>query len=171
MRQRLLILNLLFSCYRTRVRENAQALKQEEFQPELETIAEFLALERGRTLSPVLQTRIVVGLIEAAELLHAKSDTFMFAVYGFVADELLEFGDPLALSFYFKQYQYSVKARAGDDLSASHSPMLPNIMSAGVSALHTAAELCETLYGEGHEKTINFRNIAGGAIRMGASAV
>lgn len=165
------VLNTQAPRYRTNGRENAPALKQEEFQPNLDFMATFLSQERGGVLSPVLQTRMALGLVEAAELLDAKSDTFMFATCGFVAEELWKFGDPMAVGFFFKMYRYSINARNGDDLGASHSPMLKHFRSAGMKALCSAAELSRILYGEEHKESIKLRNLARDAVRKGSGAV
>lgn len=156
--------------YGTNGRENAPALVEEAFMPDLEKIAGLLFRERGGRLSPVLQTRMALALIEVAELINATNDLFMFGVYSSAAHESLELGDPMAIGFCFKMFQHSVKAGGGDGLSASQSQMLEHVRSAGIDALRQAARLCGLLYGEEHNESIRLRKFAEAAVRRKADA-
>lgn len=138
--------------------------------PCLQEMMTFFLREKGGGLSPVLQTRIAVVLMEVTELVDATNDAFRFGVYGFVADELSEIGDPLAIRFFTKQYMHS-KAGNCDDLSAIQLQGVEIVRKAGIGALRKAAQLCGLLYGEGHKESIRFREIVEAAVRKSAGGV
>lgn len=140
---------------------NALALKEEEYGPDLERVAEFLVMERERGLSPFLASRIAIDLFEVTMLVGFSDPLFRFAVCGFAAEWFSRIGSPSEI--YARLQQYAMSTRV--ELSARQSKQSKNVRTAGMDAFHQAVQLHALLYGEEHETSVRLRQQVEAAVR------
>ncbi|CAM9531788.1 unnamed protein product [Ectocarpus sp. 12 AP-2014] len=128
-------------------REKTPALREEAYMPDLELIAEFYSREKGKRLSPMLQYRLAVLMMEVTALISATNLFFRFMVCGFAADELSELRNAMAITCRQQQYMFATKVEVCDLGEAQVTKKLEGIRAVGKFARTDARQLHELYYG------------------------
>lgn len=132
---------------------DAAALKEEEIALALEPIACILAAERER-LSPVLFTRLAVGLLDVTMLIDVPDPRWQVSARVGAAEALSGVSSAAEISVRLQQYIYSKREGCSGPYKA-----------VGMKALLEAVRLHGLFYGEGHVQSIRLREIGEEALR------
>ncbi|CAN0046613.1 unnamed protein product [Ectocarpus fasciculatus] len=128
-------------------KENAPALREEAYMPDLQLIAEFYSREKGKRLSPMLQYRVAVLMMEVTALISATNLFFRFMVCGFAADELFELRNAMAITCRQQQHMFATKVEVCDLGETQATNKLEGIRAVGKFAREDARQLHELYYG------------------------